>query len=262
MGAWGAGWVYQQRGEYTAARAVFEKARRAAEPFAGFMPFLEVMAEAGLGSVMLEMGADTETALALHAHALQVSDSPVGGMANGTAWADMGWSALRLGQVELAQSLFERALDYPSFLRLVMKPRSLIGLAELASLRGDFATAEARINEARANADETGMRPYQPLIALATGNLHAARGAHENALRSFADAETLAKELNLRPMIASARLAAARELELLGRAGEAAEKRAQAQAMLQEIADLIPDADARLAFLNSVSLRPEMQNVI
>jgi tetratricopeptide (TPR) repeat protein len=261
IGDWGAGWVHVQRGEYTPAIAAFEMARRAAEPFASFMPFLKVMAEAGLGSAMLAAGADRNIALAYHKHALESSESPVAGMSNGAAWADIGTCALNLGNVELAQSLFERALDYPSFFRLVMKPRSLLGIAEIALQRGNFEAAQERINEARVTTDETGMRPYQPLIALANGNLNAARGAHENAVACFADAERSALEFKMRPTVLAACLAAARSLMVLRRSAEAEKKRAQAQAVIDEMADLISDPELRRAYRENVSLRTESHSV-
>ena len=110
---------------------------------------------------MLEANFDRDTALEYHNHALGLSDSPIGGMANGGAWADIGSGALNLGNYELAQSLLERALTYPSFYRIIMKPRSLLGLAELAQRRSDFDVAQGYITQARTLADESGMKPFQ-----------------------------------------------------------------------------------------------------
>ncbi|MBI4675455.1 MAG: hypothetical protein HY741_27740 [Chloroflexi bacterium] len=258
IGYWGAGWVHGQRGEYSAAVAALEAARRAAEPFAGFIPFLSVMSEATLGSVMLEGAFPREAALNYHKHALALSSSPVGGMSNGSAWADMGWCALNLGNLDLAHKLFEGALTYPSFFRLVMRPRNLLGLAELAKLRGDFETAQKRIDEARALAEEKAMRPFQAIIALADGKLQAARGLHERALELFADAETRAAALQMRPTILEAQLAAASSFTALGRTADAERKYAQAHALTNEIAALIADDGMRQAYLEQGSLRLEM----
>ena len=46
---------------------------------------------------MLDAGLDRQTALTYHQHALSLSETGVGGMANGGAWADIGWCALNLG---------------------------------------------------------------------------------------------------------------------------------------------------------------------
>jgi tetratricopeptide (TPR) repeat protein len=157
-------------------------------------------------------------------------------MSNGGAWADIGWSALARDDVALAEDIFTRALDYPSFVRLVMRPRNLLGLAEIALRRGDFDTAQARLDEAHTTTEETGMRPHVPHVTLTSGRLNAARGAHELALACFADAEAQAAEFQLRPTILAARRAAAESLAALGRHDQAEQKRAQAQALDDELA--------------------------
>lgn len=259
FGLWGAGWCYWQRGEYSAAANAFETALRAAEPFAAFMPFLIAMSEAPLGSMLLDSAMDEANGLKFRGHALKLSNDAVAGMVNGAAWADIGWSALKLGDVELAEKLFTGALDYPSFFRLLMRPRNLLGLAELAKRRADFDTAQKYIDEARTLADEKQMRPFQPVIALADGQLQAAQGNHERAVELFADAEERATAMKMRPTILEARTGAASSLDALGRAGEAEGKRAGAREMKDEIAELIFDAEARKAFLKGASLRSEMQ---
>ena len=260
LGKWAVGWVHWQRGEYQAAIAALDSARAIAEPFVEFMPFLSAMSEAELGSVLIDAGADKTTALELHKHALALSETPIGGMANGVAWADIGWCALNLGNLETARNLFERALTYPSFFRVVMKPRSLYGLAHIAQTRGDFDAAQQYLDAARAMADETAMQPFQAMLALAAGNLEVARGNCERALEFFHDAETRALPMQLRPTILDARLGAAQCLDVLGRAPEANEKRAHAQAMINEIAALFSEPAARDAYLQTVSLRLEMQD--
>jgi class 3 adenylate cyclase len=259
LGKWGSGWVHWQRGEYSEALAALEYARRAAEPFVGFMPFLAVMSEASLGGVMFDAGLDRQTALMYHQHALSLSETGVGGMANGGAWADIGWCALNLGNVAAAQDLFQRALVYPSFYRLVMRPRNLLGLAEIALRRGDFETAQNYIQEAHTLADETKMMPYLAIIALAQGRLNAAEGKHDDALKSFADAQARAASLKMRPTVLQACLDAASSYDALGDPVHANEKRAAAQAMIEEIAALITDDKTRQAYLASVSLQSEMQ---
>ena len=262
IGKWAAGWGYWQRGEYSDAFAVLDAARRAAEPYAGFMPFLSVMSEASLGSVMVEAGMEPETAQAYHQHARELATSMVGGMSNGSAYADIGESALWLGDFDLANKMFEDALSFPSFFRLVMRPRNLLGLAELARIRGEYDAAQKYLDEARSTAEENAIRPYQALVALADGKLHAARGNHARALEWFADAETRAAAVQMRPVVLDARIAAAASLDALRRDDEHDARRAQADAMAQEIANLFSDPRARAAYLASISLRMEMQTAV
>lgn len=257
FGLWGAGWCHWQRGEYSAAANAFEKAYRAAQPFAEFIPFLITMAEAPLGSVMIDAGMDRETALAYYRDALSLSNNPIAGMGNGAAWADIGWCAVNLGDAELAEKLFSGALEYPSFFRLLMRPRNLLGLAELAKQRGDLVGAQKFIDDARALADEKAELPFQAAIALAQGNLESARGNHERALEFYAEAEARAGTMNLRPTILGARRGATASWEALGRAAQADETREQAKAMMEEIASLFSTDDLREMYLRHHVLTPE-----
>lgn len=259
FGLWGAGWCYWQRGEYSAAAKAFENAFRVAQPFAEFMPFLITMAEAPLGSVLFESGVDRERALALHKDALTLSNNPIAGMVNSAAWADIGWRAMILGDVELAQRLFSGALEYPSFFRVLMRPRNLLGLAQLAQGRGDFAAADKYIAEAREISDARVMKPFQAMVALAQGALESARGNHGSALGFFDEAEARAATMNLRPTILDARRGAAASQDALGHTQEANEKRAQANAMTEEIAALFSTSQLSIVYLRHHTTNPESQ---
>lgn len=253
LGKWSSGWAHWQRGEYSAAIAALDEARRIAEPFAGFMPFLSVMSEATLGRVMLDVGMDKATALAYHTHALELSESPVGGMANSTAWADIGTCALNLGNTVLAKNLFERALVHPSFFRLVFKPQNLLGLARIAQEQGDYAVARNYVAEAGSLADEAVMRPTQAAVALARGQLDAAQQAHATALEFFADAEQRAAEMELRPLVLQAQRGAAASLQALGQNDRVAQKRKQAQETITHIAEFISDVESRRSYVQHIS---------
>jgi tetratricopeptide (TPR) repeat protein len=205
---------------------------------------------------------DRERALALHKDALELASNPIAGMVNGAAWADIGWCALNLGDMALAEKLFTGALEYPSFFKRLMRPRNLLGLTELAKRRGDFETAQKYIDEARTLTDEKAMRPFQALVMLADGQLQAARGEHAHALELFNEAEARAEAMQLRPILLDARAGAAQSLDALGRAQQANEKRAQAQAMINEIANLFSDDAARNAYLEMISRRTVLQSVL
>jgi len=259
FGLWGAGWSYWQRGEYSAAMNALQTALHAAEPFAEFMPFLITMSEAPLACVMLDGGIEREMALKHRDHALELTNNPIGGMVNGAAWADIGWSALKLGDSALAEKLFTGALDYPSFFRLLMRPRNLLGLAEISKQHGDFDAAQKYIDQARALVDEKQMHPYQALTALEAGKLELTRANHARALELFAEAETRAAAMQMRPIVLDARRAAATSLDALHRYKERDAMRAQADAMAQEIANFFADPRARDTYLANLSLRAEMQ---
>ena len=134
------------------------------------------MSEASLGVAMIDSETDKDEAFLIHKHALELSESPVGGMANGSVLADIGNCALNLGNTELAQRLFERALVHPSFFRIIFKPYNLLGLARIARQRRELDAAQDYINQARYIADTTSMLPVQAAVALEQGLLSAARG--------------------------------------------------------------------------------------
>jgi hypothetical protein len=140
-------------------------------------------------------------------------------------------------------------LDHPSFLRLVFKPRNLLGLAEIARRRHDLAKAQDFVDQARKIADDTLMRPFQAEVALAQGQLAAARGDHDAALEFFADARARAQEMTLRPIVLEAQRGAAVSFDALGRSDQAAKQRAQAEETLTTIANLISDVESRRSYL-------------
>ncbi len=81
------------------------------------------------------------------AHALSLLESPMTAMGGGTVWANLGWCALSLGDLEIAAESFEKGLQIPSMFMLVERPRYLSGSALLAS-------RQDRHDEALALADE------------------------------------------------------------------------------------------------------------
>jgi hypothetical protein len=91
--------------------------------------------------------------------------------------------------------------------------------------------------------------------------LEAAEGNHQDALKSFADAQARAASLKLRPTLLQAYLGAASSYDALGDSARANEQRTAAQVMIDAIASLIPDDETRRAYLARVSLQPEMQPV-
>jgi ATP/maltotriose-dependent transcriptional regulator MalT len=142
-----------------------------------------------------------------------------------------------------------------------MKPRNLLGLAEVATRRGEFEQARQLLEQARTLADEGAVRPLQAQAALVSGALEAAQGNYAGALAQLNDAETRAAEMQLRPLVLEARLRAVECLNALGGKPEADAMRAAARSAANEMAGSIPDAGVRRAYLNAVMLRLEPETV-
>jgi hypothetical protein len=73
----------------------------------------------------------------------------------------------------------------------------------------------------------------------------------ERALELYSEAEAVAREMEMRPLVLQATEAAAVVLSKLGRESEAEGKRAEARVMIEEIAGLFQDEQLRALFTES-----------
>ena len=232
------------RGEYETALEFGRQSLQVGLPLEDFMPFILVLTLSSQGMVYLDISEKFVDKIAeLHLHALRLLENPLGTMTGSTAWADLGHCAIALGDLELAEELLQKGLSFPNMFILLERPRQLSGTALLACARGEFYEAVRLAEEARADAEEHGLRHLYPLTAFIHGKMLAANGDHNQALASLTLAEQEAHELGMRPLTWQTRAAAAEVLTALGQASQAEEKRQAAQAMVQEIADLFQEQD-------------------
>ena len=127
------------------------------------------------------------------------------------------------------------------------------GYRTLALARDDTEEADRLAREAREFAEDREMRHFYPLIALAAAQIGAVRGETESAVEKFNQAEQLALEMCMRPIVWQARAGAAQALAASGRSGEADAKRHQARAMIDEIAGLFQDDELRNQYVESTT---------
>jgi predicted ATPase/class 3 adenylate cyclase len=252
FGNWIRGELASLQGEYEYSLACNQQALDTALPFEQFMPFIVVPPLGSLGIVYLHLSDQFRDEVSkFHHHALRLLESPEATMTGGAAWADLGFCALTLGDLELAGEVFQKGLNHPSLFILLERARLLAGLAALALARGDTGEAAQLAAEAQAFAEEKAMRHVLPLTQLTQGRVLVAQGNWEAALAAFDQAEAEAQALKMRPYVWQARLAAAEVLETVGRAEEAEARREAARGMIQEIGDLITDQTLRRAYLDS-----------
>ena len=186
-GNWCVAEVYRAWGEYEKALFYAQRSLETALPLEDFMPFFAVQPLGTLGSVYQEISPKFYDKIALfHQHALRLLEQPGGLMGGGTAWADLGWCAMSLGDEEIAGESFEKGLHSPTMFMLLEKPRYLAGAALLASRQGRQTEALKLAEEACVYAEERGMRNLYPLMRLASGKVQAGCGHHEAALHQFA----------------------------------------------------------------------------
>jgi tetratricopeptide (TPR) repeat protein len=250
--AWMLATLASWQGEYEQALGYAHQALDAARPLEPYTPYLMTPLLGLLDLLYVEIGGPfQDQSRQFREQALRLLENPVAAITGGTAWADIGFSALALGDLELAGDVFQKGLNYPTMFMLLERARLLTGAALLASARGELDEAASLIQTARSYVDEQQLRHVMPLVALAAGRIYTACADAAFALEAFTEAEGAAQALGLRPILWQARAGAAVALATLGRKDEAVVKRAEAQAMIGEIAGLFRDDALRAGYLQS-----------
>ena len=220
------------------------------------MSFYVVHTLSTLGSTYLEISERfTDKIAEFHRYALRLLETPVGAIGGGSAWADLGWCALTLGDTELADELFGKGLNHPTMMMMMERPRHLAGAAAVYLARGARGEALRLAEEACAYAEKYGMRHHYPLTRLVLGRALAADERHEAALIAFGQAASASREMGFRPILWQARAATARSLSALGRAIEAAAAENEAAVVAETIATQFSDTELRAEFRRSVARR-------
>lgn len=252
FGGWAQGEIARARGEYERALEGYRQSLGAARPMQGFVPWLAILSLGGLGATDIEISEKlSDRAAEYHAEALALLGSAMGVPGGGSAWADIGFCAMAVGNFDKAGEVFQMGLTAPTVMGLLYKPRYLVGSALIALHKRDFETAEKQLEQARAFSEERGMKHMYPEIALAAAQLDVALGNLDHALEQYARAETQATAMQMRPAIWRARAGAAHVFAAQGKTAQAEDKDKSARAMIQEIADLFTDQGLREMFTTS-----------
>jgi class 3 adenylate cyclase/tetratricopeptide (TPR) repeat protein len=183
----------------------------------------------------------------------RLMETPSGAAWGAAASRAVGFCHLVLGELDLAAEAFRAGLTVPTAFLHLAKPDLLVGLAGVASLRGDTTEATGYLEQARSYAEQVGHRLSMPMITLAQGFADSASGEQQEALRHFGQAEREARNIGLRPILLQACCGEAAALESLGRDNEAEAKRREAQEVIDEIAGLIQDDGLRDEYRQSAS---------
>lgn len=251
-GAFALGQVAWLQGDYEQAVSFQERAVAAAR--GSGVPYLQSMAICALGTAWLDISMDyVEKTVGYHQETLEVMGKPLGEVTGAISWADMGFCAAALGDMEQANEMFRKGLDNPTAPKHMIRPRLLIGTAFVALSKGNFDEAAANIREARGLSEAAGMHYFGPLINIAEGKLHQAGDHHEEAYEYFSKAADAAMEMGMRPGAWQALAGAAEALSSLGRDTEAEAKRNQIRGIIDEIAALFTDKDLRQQYLKGAA---------
>jgi tetratricopeptide (TPR) repeat protein len=237
--------VENARGEYETAIRHAEESVHFWSMLGAFGAIFSLMARAVWGTAAAGIG---------RAHFERTAADHVGGIgeaeafAGATAWTDLGFIALRFGDLDRAADLFERGLTIPTSFWLLERPRLLIGDALVRLARGDVDGATERVAETRAYAAERAMRYVEPMAAFAEGQIAFAAGDLAAALDRLDRAADLAGQMRMRPLAVDALEGAALVLSLQSRPEEVEKRRGRARALTEEIRSLIEDQQLGAAF--------------
>jgi class 3 adenylate cyclase/tetratricopeptide (TPR) repeat protein len=252
-GHWMLGTIARLQGEYQSAVQHFEQSINAGKMA---YPGMDTLGRGALGLTWLDISSTlADKAIELHTAVLQMMSNPMIASMSATAWADIGFSALQIGNLDRADEMFQKGLNYPTTMGLMVRANFLLGAAYVALARQQLDAASQFVNDASAYAQARAMTHLYPSIALADARVSAARGEHSRALDQFASAERLALDLNMRPLVWQACADAAKLLEALNQKNDADAKRRQARAVIDEMAALFTDTTMREMFVKNAMIK-------
>ncbi len=192
-------------------------------------------------------------AMEYHAQALELMGKPLGTAQGAMNWAEVGFCALAMGDVERACELFHKGLTTSTAMKYLARPQLLVGSAFVELAKGRSDEAAKLVRKAQQFVEERAMQHLYAFVAFAGAQVSAAQGRGDQALDSFTRAEEQALRMQMRPLVWQARAGAARVLSEAGRTSEAEAKRAEAKDMVDEIAGLFKDEKLRGMFLESAT---------
>lgn len=184
------------------------------------------------------------------AAALESFDQPLGAFMGATLWANLGYAYLAAGDSVAAEDAFERGLGSSSASQYWEKPRLLIGRALVRSRAGDHAAAVAALDEAQTFLLDKGVHAYDAQLEHARGVTLLAGGRAEEAAARLANAAELAKASGYRVVGLQVATVAAATATALGDEDAAARHRADARALVDEIAAATQDPELEAAVIS------------
>jgi tetratricopeptide (TPR) repeat protein len=189
-----ASWIHLRKGDWTDARALIE--RGIAVVRTGNIALNLPGAVAISAWVLAQLGDQDEALIRLREGKELLKRQAARGV---VAYGALGRAALLLGQLDEAQSLAERAVEY-SRSRYGVAAQGLHLLGDIASHpdRFDAVRGEAYYRDALALAEPRGMRPLVAHCHLGLGKLYRRTGTREHAQAHLTTATTMYREMDMR----------------------------------------------------------------
>ena len=251
-GAFLVGQIAWLKGEYEGAIESQQRALEAGRTSG--MSFLQVGPLCALGTIYQDISMElTSETMEYHAQALELMGKPLGTAQGAMNWAEVGFCALAMGDVERACELFHKGLTTSTAMKYLARPQLLVGSAFVELAKGRSDEAAKLVHEAQQFVEERAMQHLYAFVAFASAQVSAAQGGRDQALDGFTRAEEQALRMQMRPLVWQARAGVARVLSAAGRTSKAEAKRAEARDMVDEIAGLFKDEKLRGMFLEGAT---------
>jgi class 3 adenylate cyclase/tetratricopeptide (TPR) repeat protein len=246
------GYIAQLRGDYQKAITNFQSSVESGH--ASGLPMVEVGPLCSLGSAYLDISESFfEQVLKYHDQAKKLMETPMGAAAGGFAWADLGFCLLAKGDLEPANDFFQKGLNVPTPQGLLNRPRFLLGLASTAMAQNQLDDAQNYLNEARDFVDDRAMKFMIPSVLYQDALISQKYGDLERSLDLFQKTETLAMDMQMRPLVWHSNAGASQVLTKMNRKDEAKEFNNRARAMIHEIGELFEDEELRRLYIDNTT---------
>jgi class 3 adenylate cyclase/tetratricopeptide (TPR) repeat protein len=200
-----------------------------------------VYATAGMNGAAEEQRAET----------IEKLKTPMSDFMASSAWADLGFTSLRLDDRKQADADFTQGLAASSFTQFLDRPRLLAGRALSRTLLADLDSARSALDEAHSFTREKGFAPYNALLAYAEGTLRLADGRLEEAEESLVSAQQIAMDRGERLLLVAILQTRSRLAEASGNLTEAGSHRQAARMAIEAIAASIADEDLQRGFAST-----------
>ena len=213
------------------------------------LTFMEAAVSATLGSIELDISPDrANVAQQLHTQTLEAIEKPLGSALGGIAWAEVGFTALGLGNLEQATEMFNNGITISTAAKNLAKPQLLMGQGMLKLMDGDIPGALEMIDDAERFANSIRMKHYAPFFGLMRGMIQGAAGNSKSALESLEKSKSEALKLGMLPTALQASLTAVGIIS--SQADEVLSKNtiAECEKLIEEISASIKDTQISNAF--------------
>ena len=243
------GYIARLQGHYEKAMDYYQ---RSLDINGGSLPYLQAVILGLMGSTILDLGPGLkDKVLHYHDQAEALFEHPMGGIMGAAVWAELGFCAVAVNDLDKAKTMFELGLTTPTAMMHLARPQLLMGQAYVNLAEEDTDSAQKHLEEAQSYAEERQMKQVMPYIDLAMGKVHLANGELEAALKNFSQAEEAAIALGFRPLIWQAQATAAQALQMAERHDEASQKQNQALSVVNVIESSFEDQEMRDVFITN-----------